>query len=72
MKNKLQHTSESGEYEGGELTMSVNTDPYPGQTDPEAIGNIVMIPSYIVHRVTPMVKGTRYAIVGWTHGSSFS
>ena len=25
----------------------------------EAMGNVVMFPSYMVHRVTPMVKGTR-------------
>ena len=63
-----------GEYEGGELCFHIgrNTDPYPGQTEESAIGNIVMFPSYMVHRVLPMTKGTRYAVVGWAHGSSFS
>ena len=63
-----------GEYEGGELCFHIgrNTDPYPGQTEASAIGNIVMFPSYMVHRVLPMTKGTRYAVVGWAHGSSFS
>ena len=63
-----------GEYEGGELCFHIgrNTDPHPGQTEASAIGNIVMFPSYMVHRVLPMTKGTRYAIVGWAHGSSFS
>ena len=62
-----------GEYEGGELCFHVgrNTDPYPGQTDPKAIGNMVLFPSYMVHKVTPMTKGTRYAVVGWAHGNSF-
>ena len=30
----------------------------------EGMGNVVMFPSYMVHRVTPMVKGTRYRVVG--------
>ena len=62
-----------GEYEGGELAFHIgrNTDPYPGQTEKEAIGNMVLFPSYCVHRVQPMTKGTRYAVVGWAHGNSF-
>ena len=62
-----------GEYEGGELCFHIgrNTDPYPGQTEKEAIGNMVLFPSYCVHRVLPMTKGTRYAVVGWAHGNSF-
>ena len=63
-----------GEYEGGELCFHIgrNTDPHPGQTEASAMGNIVLFPSYMVHRVLPMTKGTRYAIVGWAHGSSFT
>ena len=62
-----------GEYEGGELCFHIgrNTDPHPGQQDPKSMGSIIAFPSYIVHRVQPMIKGTRYAIVGWVHGNSF-
>ena len=64
----------AGEYEGGELAFHIgrNQEAHPGQTEATAIGNIVIFPSYVVHRVLPMTKGTRYAIVGWAHGSSFS
>ena len=63
-----------GEYEGGELAFHIgrNTDPFPGQRGAEVIGNMVVFPSYLVHRVLPITKGTRYAIVGWVHGNSFS
>jgi len=63
----------AGEYEGGELAFHIgrNEDPHPGQTGKDALGSMVLFPSYLVHRVLPMTKGTRYAIVGWTHGNSF-
>ena len=62
-----------GEYEGGELAFHIgrNSDPFPGQTDDSNIGNMLLFPSYCVHRVLPVTKGTRYAIVGWAHGPSF-
>jgi len=63
----------AGEYEGGELAFHIgrNEDPHPGQTGKDALGSMVLFPSYLVHRVLPMTKGTRYAIVGWVHGNSF-
>jgi len=62
-----------GEYEGGELAFRIGRSeaPHPGQNDPKAIGNFLVFPSYIMHSVTPLMKGTRYAIVGWLHGNSF-
>ena len=63
----------AGEYEGGELCFHIgrNEDPHPGQTEKEDCGSMVLFPSYLVHRVLPITKGTRYAIVGWVHGNSF-
>ena len=49
-------------------------DYYRGFTYPliTALGfNMIVFPSYCVHRVLPMTKGTRYAVVGWAHGNSF-
>jgi PKHD-type hydroxylase len=37
-----------------------------------AQGTMVLFPSFLVHRVTPVRAGTRYAIVGWLHGPPFS
>ena len=62
------------EYEGGELCFHIgrNTDPHGDQHMESMLGSMLLFPSYMVHRVLPMTKGTRYAIVGWAHGSSFS
>ena len=38
---------------------------------PDVLGSMILFPSYLVHRVLPITKGTRYAIVGWMHGDSF-
>ena len=57
-----------GEYEGGELEFHVGPDTEsPSQT----LGSMVLFPSYLIHRVPPITKGIRYAIVGWMHGDSF-
>ena len=62
-----------GEYEGGELAFRIGRSeaPHPGQNDPKAIGNFIVFPSYLMHCVLPVTKGTRYAVVGWVHGNSF-
>jgi len=31
-------------------------------------GTIIMFPSWILHRVTPVTKGTRYSLVSWFLG----
>lgn len=35
------------------------------------LGNVLVFPSYILHRVTPVTKGTRKSLVLWMGGSSF-
>ena len=61
------------EYEGGELCFKVGRGDgaHPGQTGSDALGSMILFPSYILHRVLAVTKGTRYAIVGWAHGPSF-
>lgn len=34
-------------------------------------GMLTIFPSYATHRVSPMTRGTRYAIVGWIYGPEF-
>jgi hypothetical protein len=63
----------AGEYEGGELEFHTDRDMevYSGQTTTDACGKMLLFPSYLVHRVRPVTKGIRYAMVGWVHGASF-
>ena len=72
-----------GEYKGGELefhlgrgynvpdnTMKMQSV-RPNQTGADALGSMILFPSYLIHRVLPVTKGIRYAIVGWMNGNSF-
>jgi len=34
-------------------------------------GSIVVFPSYVFHRVTPVTRGTRYSLVCWSVGKPF-
>lgn len=61
-----------GEYEGGELEFHIGDYVMANSNKgPDVLGSMILFPSYLVHRVLPITKGTRYAIVGWMHGDSF-
>ena len=34
-------------------------------------GSLVVFPSFVYHRVCPVVKGTRYSLVVWNTGKPF-
>lgn len=63
----LQLTDPS-EYEGGDLQLFLSDPPI---NIPKKRGLIVVFPSYAVHRVTPVTKGTRQTLVSWISGPSF-
>ena len=56
------------EYEGGNMLFKTSLDPQPGKRQK---GTIMFFPSYIVHEVTEVTKGTRHALVGWVTGPAF-
>ena len=60
--------SDPAEYEGGELQTMVS--PEPNKVDRKK-GLISAFPSYVLHRVTPVTKGTRYSLVVWICGPAF-
>lgn len=60
--------SDPKSYEGGDVVLH-NTPP---QTEGfRAQGTVIVFPSYWLHKVTPVKKGTRHSIVGWIHGHNF-
>lgn len=54
------------DYEGGEFEYLISKDPVSLKLGK---GDIVIFPSYLLHRVKPVTKGTRYSLVGWALGS---
>lgn len=60
--------SEPDAYEGGDLQFMVNQNIV---TAPREKGTIIIFPSFILHRVTPITKGTRESIVGWVSGPPY-
>jgi PKHD-type hydroxylase len=56
------------DYEGGKLELFVG--PTPEEISIKR-NQMVIFPSHVLHRVTPVLKGQRNALVGWIHGPNF-
>ena len=52
-------------YEGGKLSFDIL--PELSELKPE-IGDIIMFPSYLTHKVEPITSGVRWSLVGWILG----
>ena len=60
--------SDPDEYEGGDLQFMINDKTVNA---PRTQGTVIVFPSFIMHRVTPVTKGTRQSIVGWVSGHPY-
>lgn len=60
--------SNPDEYEGGELELQI--DKSPTQMKKQQ-GLVTIFPSYVLHGVKPVTKGTRYSLVAWVTGPAF-
>lgn len=60
--------SDPEDFEGGDLLLHYGSDP---DTAHRVRGGLTLFPSYALHEVTPVTKGTRYALVGWVWGPRF-
>ena len=56
------------DYEGGELALQMSKD---AEIMPKELGKMVVFPSYVLHEVRPITKGTRYSLVAWITGKPF-
>lgn len=59
--------SAPGDYTGGELQLNDG----PIYNMPTDLGTLIVFPSYTLHRVSQLLSGTRYALVGWLTGLPF-
>ena len=57
------------EYDGGDLQIWQGGQ-YP-TTAPRGKGNVVIFPSFMMHRVTPVTRGTRKSFVLWLGGGHY-
>jgi PKHD-type hydroxylase len=59
--------SHPDEYVGGDLQFNLGQQ----MTAPRIQGAAVIFPSFYLHRVTPVVKGTRKSFVLWVGGEPY-
>jgi PKHD-type hydroxylase len=59
--------SETHAYEGGELQFRN----FKLNESLKDIGSMIVFPSYLLHRVTPVTKGERWSLVAWILGRPF-
>ena len=57
------------DYEGGDL--EIWTGGKEPMKAPKEKGAVVMFPSYLLHRITPVTKGVRKSLVLWVGGTTF-
>ena len=55
-------------YQGGDLQIMPSNH---AVTAARGRGDAIMFPSFMLHRVTPVTKGTRHSLALWCHGPSF-
>jgi PKHD-type hydroxylase len=60
--------SEPQDYDGGALEIWPDAGV---QTAPRARGLATIFPSFQLHRVTPVTRGTRWSLTLWSHGPAF-
>lgn len=59
------------DYEGGEFLFNMGNENKP-HTIPLKRGSMVLFPSYLLHAVSPVTKGTRKSLVVWVEGPNFT
>ena len=55
-------------YEGGDLELWFENEPIKAKKEQ---GSVILFPSYTLHQVKPVTKGTRNSLVSWIGGKPF-
>jgi len=58
------------DFEGGEFQMNTGKE-INSETVPVTRGRMIFFPSFMIHRVAPVTKGTRKSLVTWVTGPKF-
>jgi PKHD-type hydroxylase len=61
--------SDETEYQGADLEFMVSTDEKVKCQQKK--GDLILFPAWVLHRVTPIISGTRKSLVGWVTGPKF-
>lgn len=59
--------SPTNKYEGGEIVLKAGPEEVSHKIEQ---GKMLIFPSFILHKVTPVTKGERYVLVGWLRGEA--
>lgn len=62
--------SDPQDYEGGDFEIDPQYEGLPAE-EIRAKGTVIVFPSFIRHRVTPVTKGVRRSLVCWIEGPKF-
>jgi len=58
---------DGNDYTGGDLEFLA----VENQRIPRGLGDIIVFPAFLAHRVTPVTRGVRWSLVAWVHGAEF-
>jgi len=58
------------EYEGGEFQINMGNQDKPVTVETKK-GRMIIFPSFMIHRVAPVIKGKRKSLVVWVTGPKF-
>ncbi len=59
------------DFEGGKFQMNLSSEQRP-QTIEMAAGTLILFPSFLMHRITPVTKNIRKSLVLWVLGNKFT
>ncbi|MBD1547559.1 2OG-Fe(II) oxygenase [Roseibium aggregatum] len=60
--------SDPDTYEGGDLEISLGGT---AKVSPRDLGSATLFASFMLHRVVPVTRGSRYSLTCWSHGPHF-